>query len=410
MNFFSHKLPNGLEVIAEVHSGALTSALGFFVRAGARDESPELAGVSHFLEHMAFKGTETLTAEDINRGFDAIGASYNAMTSHDETVYYAVVLPEYLPRAFELLAALIRPALRDEDFQVEKQVILEEIKMYEDQPPYGVDDLCRARFFSGHPLGQSVLGTAESISQLTATQMRAYFHRRYTANNMIIAATGAVDFDQLVALAEDYCGDLESAENDRLRQRVDPGFGIRVHEKSSATLQYMIQIAEAPPADSPDRFAAQLLASIVGASSSSRLYWEFIEPGRVDSISLGYEGFEDAGIFVTVMSCSPELLVDNLQRLRKLYANLEQYGVTEAELQRMKNKLTSALALAAERPVARLFPIGSERLTTGRYRSLKDDLAMLENLTLQQLNAVAEKYPLTCNATEIVGPEKIAIP
>lgn len=404
MRFYSHRLANDLEILAECHPAALSTALGFFVRTGARDEPPEWAGISHFLEHMAFKGTETLTAEDINRGFDEIGAAYNATTSQDETVFYAVILPEHLERAFALLAALVAPALRDADFQLEKQVVLEEIKMYADQPPYGIDDLCRARFFAGHPLGQSVLGTTETISQLTPEQMRTYYRQRYTANNILVVGTGAVDFDKLVDLAERYCGHFESAENDRLRRRVDPAFGLRIHEKPSATQQYVIQMAEAPPVDSADRFAAQMLAAIVGASSSSRLYWEFVEPGRVDSISLNYEGFEDAGVFVTLMCCSPEVLADNLRRLRRLYADIEQHGVTAEELERVKNKLTAAVALAAERPAARLFPIGSERLATGAYRSVEDDLAILEGITLAQVNAVAEKYPLTCNATEVVGP------
>ncbi|MGB9688057.1 M16 family metallopeptidase [Thermogutta sp.] len=405
MSFYSHKLWNGVEVICESHPRALSIALGFFVRAGSRDEPPELAGVSHFLEHMAFKGTGRITSEDINRGFDEIGASYNATTSFEETVYYAVFLPEYLDRAFELLALLLRPALRQEDFELEKQVILEEISMYLDQPPYGVDDLCRARFFAGHPLGQSVIGTTESISRLTVEQMRSYYNQRYTATNVVIAATGAVEFPKLVALAEKHCSHLEPIESERIRQRLlEPAYGLRVHQKPTATQEYVIQLAEAPPADSPDRFAAQMLAAIVSGSSSSRLYWEFIEPGRVDSISLSYEGYEDAGVFATLMSCDPGMLQENLQRLREVYTAIEQHGVTAEELERVKNKLMSSLALAAERPSARLFPVGSERLTTGQYRSLEDDLAIIEKLTLEQVNAVAEKYPLTCNATDVIGP------
>ena len=161
MEFLKHILPNGLEIVAERNPKAYSTALGFFVRAGSRDETDEVAGVSHFLEHMMFKGTPTRTADDVNREFDEMGASYNAFTSEEHTVYYAAVLPEYQVQASELLADILRPSLRLEDFEMEKQVILEEIRMYEDQPPFGADEKCRALYFGEHPLARSVLGTVE---------------------------------------------------------------------------------------------------------------------------------------------------------------------------------------------------------------------------------------------------------
>lgn len=404
MRFFSHTLPNGLEIIAESSPSAFSTALGFFVRVGPRDESPEIAGISHFLEHMAFKGSAERTAEDVNREFDEIGASYNAMTSYDSTVYYATVLPEYAEKAFELLASLIQPAIRPDDFQVERQVILEEIRMYLDQPPYGVDEMCRSRFFNTHPLGRSVLGTIESISSLTPEQMQRYCRERYSAKNIIICGTGCVDFDKLVTLAERYCGNLSSEESDRIQIRPEPSFGTQWHHKPSATQQYVIQIAEAPPAAATERFAARFLTAIVGSSSASRLYWEFIDSGRADSVSLSYEGYEDAGVFVTFLSCDPEMLSENLTRLRSLYDQVETDGVTSEELNRVKNKLASALVLAAERPLSRLFAVGSERLTTGEYRTVEDDLKIVDSITLDEINVVAKKYPLNCCATDIVGP------
>lgn len=404
MKFSSYTLPNGLELIAECSASAFSAALGFFVRVGARDESAEIAGISHFLEHMAFKGSEGRTADDVNREFDEIGASYNAMTSYDSTVYYASVLPEYAEKAFELLAALIQPAIRPQDFELEKQVILEEIRMYLDQPPYGIDEICRSRFFNKHPLGQSVLGTIESISGLTPEHMRRYWRERYSAKNIIVGAAGCVDFEKLIALAEQYCGNICSEEHERVQIRPEPCYGTRWHHKPSATQQYVIQIAEAPPGTASERFAARLLTAIVGESSASRLYWEFIDSGRADSISLNYEGYEDAGVFVTFLSCGPEMLPENLDRLRRLYDQVETDGVTAEELNRVKNKLTSAIVLAAERPLSRLFAIGSERLTTGEYRSVEEDLKIVDSITLDEVNLVAKKYPFNCCATDIVGP------
>ncbi len=209
MEFLTHVLPNGLEIVAECNPEAYSTALGFIVKTGARDESDEIAGVSHFLEHMAFKGTPTRSADDVNRELDEIGSHCNAGTSEETTVYYAPVLPEYQTRATEVLADILRPSLREADFQTEKQVILEEIQMFEDQPPFGADEKCRAAFFGDHPLGRSVLGTMASIEALPVAAMRDYFRRRYAPGNIVLAAAGRVDFDALVADCQRACGGWE---------------------------------------------------------------------------------------------------------------------------------------------------------------------------------------------------------
>src|SRR5205823_12213907 len=174
-------LANGLEIIAEPSPSARSVALGFFVRTGARDETAEVSGVSHFLEHMVFKGTPHRTALDVNRDFDRIGAHYNAYTSEENTVFYAAVLPEYLPDAVDILADILRPSLRTEDFDMEKNVIIEEIGMYEDQPVWSAYDNAKREHFADHPLGQSILGTVASIQALKRDQMHEYFERRYIA-------------------------------------------------------------------------------------------------------------------------------------------------------------------------------------------------------------------------------------
>src|SRR5580704_18451331 len=148
MPFHSQKLPNGLQVIAETSPSARSVALGFFVRTGSRDETPEVSGVTHFLEHMVFKGTPRRTALDVNRDFDRIGAHYNAFTSEENTVFYAAILPEYLPQAVDILADILRPSLRGEDFEMEKKVIIEEIGMYEDQPTWSAYDNAKKAFFA----------------------------------------------------------------------------------------------------------------------------------------------------------------------------------------------------------------------------------------------------------------------
>src|SRR5438132_2755705 len=177
--FHSHVLDNGLQIIGETSPSARSVALGFFVRTGSRDETPDVSGVSHFLEHMVFKGTPRRSALDVNRDFDRIGAHYNAFTSEENTVFYAAILPEYIPQAVDILADILRPSLRTEDFDMEKNVIIEEIGMYEDQPMFSAYDNAKRVYFAEHPLGNSILGTPDSIRALTREQMNGYFERRY---------------------------------------------------------------------------------------------------------------------------------------------------------------------------------------------------------------------------------------
>src|SRR6185437_198810 len=172
MRFHNAVLDNGLQVIAELNDQAHSVAAGFFVKAGSRDESTEVAGVSHFLEHMVFKGTPRRDALTVNRDFDRVGAKHNAQTSEEDTFYHVTCLPEYLPQSFDVLSDILRPNLAEEDFETEKKVIIEEIRMYQDNPMSVAYDAAKATHFGPHPLGQSILGTVASIERLAVEQMR----------------------------------------------------------------------------------------------------------------------------------------------------------------------------------------------------------------------------------------------
>src|SRR5271156_2596481 len=206
LKFFHHRLPNGLDVIAESNPNSQSFATGLFVRAGSRDEEAEIGGVSLFLEHMMFKVSDKYTWEDVNRIFDEIGARYNAFTGQEMTAYFANVLPEFTERAIEHLSHLLRPAIRTSDFDTEKKVILEEIAMYLDDPGHRLYEKLMEAHFSSHPLAMSVLGSADSIQKLQRDQMAEYFDRRYGPGNMVLSVTGRMDFGQVVELAEKYCG------------------------------------------------------------------------------------------------------------------------------------------------------------------------------------------------------------
>ncbi len=215
MIFHKLKLENGLQIIAELNPHAHSVAVGYFVRTGSRDETAEVSGVSHFLEHMAFKGNEKYTADDVNRIFDEIGANYNASTSEEITLYYGSFLPEYIETAIELLSTLIYPSLRQEDFDIEKNVILEEIGMYDDLHSFTAYEKVMQAHFQGHPLGQSILGSVQSITDLTAEQMRAYHAKHYMAGNLTLAIAGNADWDQILKLAHNSATTGPPAQTDR---------------------------------------------------------------------------------------------------------------------------------------------------------------------------------------------------
>ena len=404
MEFRETRLENGLELVAECNPECQTLALGFFVKAGARDESDEIAGVSHFLEHMAFKGTPSRSAADINRQFDEIGAHYNAFTSEERTVYHAAILPEYQDKAVALLADILRPSLRAEDFETEKKVILEEIQMYLDHPPFGADDRLRSLYFGGHPLGRSVLGTQSSIQQLSVEAMRAYHRSRYTPQNMTLVAAGRVDFAALLAAAERWCGTWEPQAAPRPTSRANPQCGYLSLVKETSQQQYVLQAAAAPCDHDPDWFAARVLSNILADDPGGRLYWEFIEPGLVQEASVTHHDYQDNGVFLSWLVCDPELAASNLQRLHDLYLEAQQRGVTPEELERAKCKLASSTVLASERSGNRLFAVGGNWTTRREYRSAEDDLRMIDELTLDQVNQVLHDWPLTRCATVTIGP------
>jgi predicted Zn-dependent peptidase len=337
VKFHETKLDNGISVIAELNPSVLSVAAAFFVRTGARDESMEVNGVSHFLEHMAFKGDGKHSADDVNRIFDEIGAKYNASTSEEITMFYAAVLPEYLPAVFEVLAGLLRPSIRQADFDVERKVILEEIGMYEDQPSFIAYENAMKTHFNGHPLGQSILGSKDSISALQRDQMAQYHDEHYRGGNITIAVAGNTDWEQVVKLAKTWCGQWPAGRSPRSIDEARPKGGKAVVTKESSTQQHVMQMSAAPSAKSPLRLAAELLSVIIGDDSGSRLYWEIVDPGLAESADLSYNEYDGSGTYLTYLCSTPESTADNLKRVAAIYADVNKNGVTEEELEQAKN-------------------------------------------------------------------------
>lgn len=404
MKFQHCKLANGLTLIAETNPAVHSVAAGFFVRTGSRDETSEVAGVSHYLEHMAFKGDEKFSADDINRVFDEIGAKYNASTSEEVTMFYAAVLPEYLERAIELLSSLMQPSLRQEDFDMEKNVILEEISMYEDQPSFTCYDHMMATHFSGHPLGRSILGTNESISALTAEQMRTYHSSRYHTGNITLAVAGNCRFEDAVALAEKYCDRIPQGQPARLLPQLKASPAAKLVVRDGSLQEHVMQMGPGPDSRNDLRFAAELLSVIVGDDSGSRLFWELVDPGHAESADLGYSEYDGAGAWMSYLSCSPDQVIANIERCRKVFEDVNANGVSAQELEQACNKVASRIVLRGERPMGRLSSLGGNWMYRGDYRSIPDDLRSIRGVTLSEIREVLNQFPLTMTTTVGVGP------
>jgi len=394
MQFRQKTLSNGLVLIGEVNPAAMSAAIGFFVRTGARDETAEINGVSHFLEHMLFKGTDTLSALEVNEAFDSRGAQFNAFTSEEGTVFYAAVLPEYLEEITELWAGLMRPALRDDDFNIEKNVIKEEIAMYQDAPSFDVIDRCRALHFGTHPCGYSVLGTVESIDALAAEQMREYFARRYAPNNMVVACAGHFDWDC-------FCGAVEAAAGSWPTETVGRTLthyeGTKQHEqaaKPNLKRQHICLMHTGVSAQDPRRFAASLLGVIVGDDHGSRFYWELVDKALTEAASLHFGAMDGTGLFYSYICCGAENTPRVMGIVDNIFADLARDGITADELTMARNKVLSALVIKNELPMGRLVDLGFNWMYLGKYRPIEEDVEAIKSVRIEEVNSLVRELDL----------------
>jgi predicted Zn-dependent peptidase len=396
-----------LQIIGETSPSARSVALGFFVRTGSRDETADVSGVTHFLEHMVFKGTPRRSALEVNLDFDRIGANYNAFTSEENTVFYAAILPEYLPQAVDILADILRPSLRSEDFDMEKNVIIEEIGMYDDQPMMSAFDRAKRVYFAEHPLGNSILGTKESITALKRDQMQAYFERRYVAPNVSVVAAGNFEWKNLTALVTGRCGKWNSGPVGRKGVRTSDGSGaFEVVTREAVAQEHVILMSPGPPAHSTLRYAAGTLGMVVGDDAGSRLYWALVDPGLAESADMSFHDYEGTGSFYTSFSCEPDNAAKNLVIVHRVLKAVQLDGVSEEELQQAKSKILSRIVRASERPMGRMQAIGMDWTYLGKYRTADEELKAYDAVSIKTIRRLLEKYPLDRITTLALGPLK----
>jgi predicted Zn-dependent peptidase len=405
LQFHRQQLANGLNVIAESNRDAHSFAVGLFVGTGSRDELPTINGVSHFLEHIAFKGSQQYTWEDVNRIFDEMGARYNAFTTQEMTAFYANVLPEFSERALEHLSFLLRPAIRPEDFETERKVILEEIAMYLDDPGHRVYEALMEAHFGGHPLSLSVLGTTQSISELQRQQMADYFGSRYSPENIVLAATGKLEFGRLVELAERYCGEWKP--NKTPRQYTLPVFKSKRLALTDPKLsrQYTMAMTPGPSAQDERRFAARVLSDVIGDAEGSRFYWSLVDNALAEEADFGFYPHDRCGSFYISLVTEPErtqkamdVALAELARIKK--------DLNSDEVERAKNKIASGLVLGGETPMGRMPSVGSLWIYNQEYRSLEQDMETLNAITVDSLRQLMVDFPFDPMTVVTLGPGK----
>jgi predicted Zn-dependent peptidase len=405
MEFKHKKLANGLDIIAEVNKDAQSAAAGFFVKTGSRDETQQISGVSHFLEHMLFKGTDHLSTHDVNRRFDELGAIYNAQTGEENTIYYSATLPAQLYEAAKLWCQLMRPALRDDDFNMEKNVILEEIAMYKDIPDFDVIDKCRRLHFSPHPCGNSVLGNNESIGQMSAEQMREYFNRRYAPNNITVAVSGNFDFEKICDFLQAGCADWLPKQADRKTEYFAGTAKKGQEKKKNLTCRHICLASPTVSYQDERAYAATLLAKIIGDETGSRFFWRLVDTAIAETATMHCEAMDGVGAFFSYIRTAEENGSKVLQIVEDIFKSLQEEKISTDELRKAKNKVLSAITIKNEIPMGRLIEIGFNWLYLKEYRPIEDEIQRIKKVTLDDLTALMQEFPLTPFTQFSLGPE-----
>jgi predicted Zn-dependent peptidase len=410
VNTFQHVvLDNGLTIIGEHQPGAKSLAMGYFVRTGSRDEvlSSELSesGVSHFLEHMMFKGSASLAASDINQQFDDIGAKYNASTSEELTCYYGAVLPEYQPQLLHLFTEMMQPALRQEDFDTEKEVILEEIEMYQDQADIVLYDALRPWFYGNHPSGQSILGSSASIRALTREAMADYCRRRYAPNNLVLAITGNYDWQALYSQVKQATTHWQPAEIGRRYQPHHPKPQAQTLIQPRFHQRYCGLMAPGVSIQDSLHYAADILAAIIGDDDNSRLYWGLVDQGLAETASLSHSGEDGGGHYYGLLVSQPEQAQEVLETALGVLQQVQHQGITSDELRRNQRKIAVAEVLRAETPYGRLFPFALDYLDNHEYVSVQTCVDRVMAVTVADLEHLLSKRPFDVMSVMGLGAE-----
>ncbi|TFV68062.1 insulinase family protein [Blastococcus sp. CT_GayMR20] len=405
------ELPGGLRVLTETMPGVLSATLGIWVGVGSRDESPAVAGSSHFLEHLLFKGTATRSALEIATAMDAVGGEMNAFTAKEHTCYYANVLASDLPLAVALLSDLVTEARNTAaDLESERTVVLEEIAMRDDEPSDAVHDLFAETLFGDTPLGRSVLGTVDSIEGLTRDDVDGWYRGRYTMPSIVVTAAGRVDHQQVLDLVTAAFGDRLAGDERPSPLRLGEGALTKPAHPAGLIARRTEQthlLLGTPTMGRLDerRYVAAVLDAAVGGGMSSRLFQEIREKrGLVYSVGSALTHYAGAGAFSVYAGCSKKRVPEVLRLVRAELERVAAEGITAEEVARGRGQLKGGLVLGLEDTGSRMSRLGKSELSYGEYLPVRDVLDRLDAVDEEQVRAVAAELFTQETCLAVVGP------
>jgi len=399
------RLPSGLTLVTESMAEARSVCIGFWVGTGSRDESDDLAGASHFLEHLLFKGTDTRSATAIAEAVDEVGGDFNAFTTKEYTSFYIRLLAEHVELGLDILSDIMwRPALRGTDLDAERQVIMDEILMHADEPADEAAEQSSALLFPGHPLGREVLGTEASVDAMTPDRIRAFFESHYLPGNMVVAVAGDLDHGQVADGLMARVGPALGGATPERRSPSDAVEPLRVTRRSTEQAHVVLATRSVDRND-PSRYALAVLNHVLGGGLSSRLFQEIRERrGLAYSVWSERVAYHDAGFLSVGLGTAPEHVPEVLRIVTDQLAALGADGVTDRELAIAKGNLRAETLLACEDSGARMSRLGAGQLLHGEVLTVDEVLARVEAVTSEDVHAAARAVAGAPRTLSVVGP------
>ncbi len=393
-NIHRQVLPNGLTVISEEMKHIRSVSIGIWIKTGSRDENPEWNGISHFIEHMVFKGTRNRTAEAIARQVDSIGGNLDAFTAKECVCFNVKVLDEHLPVALDILADLVlNPVFAVEDIVRERRVILEEIKMDEDNPDYLVHEIFTQNFWKDHPLGKPILGTKETVKGFEQPLVLDLHRKRFSPGNLLVAAAGNLNHTRFVELVRKQFDAMKPAKNGfhTLPPKIVPRITLR-NKKSLEQVQICVGVPSHPIAHEK-RYASYILNTLLGGGMSSRLFQNIRErQGLAYAIYSDLNPYRDTGCLSVYAGTSRESAAKVVHSIVSEFRNLKAEPVPEEELRRSKDQLKGSLMLSLESSTARMSNLARQDMYFERFYSMDELIEKIEAVTAQDLQEMANDF------------------
>ncbi len=405
-------LPGGLRVVTEHVPSVRSASVGVWVDVGSRDEGRTVAGAAHFLEHLLFKATPTRTSVEIAQAVDAVGGELNAFTSREHTCYYAHVLDEDLDMAVDLVAdVVLNGVCAPDDVELERDVVLEEIAMRDDDPEDTLGDVFLTSMFGDHPVGRPVIGSVESVTSMTRNQLRSFHVRRYTPERMVVAVAGNVEHKHVVGLVREYFGHrLVAGRTPRPprkgagRPAGRPVLELVHHEGEQTHLSLGVRV---PGRHWEHRWALAVLNTALGGGLSSRLFQEIRETrGLAYSVYSAIDTFADSGALSVYAACLPERFGEVARLTTEVLGTVARDGITESECRIAKGSIRGGMILGLEDSASRMNRLGRGELNYGQYRSIADTLALIDSVSLEEVNAVARRVLSGDYGGAVLGPHR----